>query len=391
AMLSNYSSEDRHFDDGRLSRLLRSKLTRERSLATIATMVERKRLGGVVVDFENIPDDLVPDLVRFLKELHAVLAPMGATLGQAVGADDDLAAIRCYAAIDDRVYLMLYDEHYGTSNPGPVASQQWYLARTRRLLGVVPPEKAILAVGAYGYDWNDGDGRTGSEMTFQDVMAVARDHHAALRFDRESLNPYMKWTEPDSTDHVVWYLDGVSAYDQMTATSSLGVAGHAVWRLGSEDPSLWRVLGRTGIDQPASALASIPFAGYDDEFKGTGEILRLDSAPDTGVRAVTMDSASRYVVAESVTTVPAPWVIRRTGESAHRVALTFDDGPDGRWTPAVLDTLRYYHAPATTLTPTIGARRTRRRLCTMSSRSARVGMSCFCTTAAACGARPSRR
>ncbi len=347
AMLSNYSSENRHFDDGRLGKLLRSKLARERSLAMIANMVERRGLGGVVVDFENIPDALVPDLVRYLKELHAVLAPMGATLGQAVGADDDIAAIRRYAEVDDRVYLMLYDEHYGTSDPGPVASQQWYLARTNRLLGVVPPEKAILAVGAYGYDWNDGDGKTGSEMTFQDVMAAARDHHAALRFDREAMNPYLEWTEPDSTDHVVWYLDGVTAYDQMKATSSLGVAGHAVWRLGSEDPSLWRVLGRTGLDQPASALASIPFAGYDVEFKGNGEILRLDTAPDTGVRSVTLDTASTYVVAESISTVPAPWVIRRTGASPHRVALTFDDGPDGRWTPSVLDTLRHYHAPAT--------------------------------------------
>ena len=31
----------------------------------------------------------------------------------------------------------------------------------------------------------------------------------------------------------------------------------------------------------------------------------------------------------------------------HRVALTFDDGPDGKWTPMILDTLRVYHAPAT--------------------------------------------
>src|SRR4029078_13639578 len=32
---------------------------------------------------------------------------------------------------------------------------------------------------------------------------------------------------------------------------------------------------------------------------------------------------------------------------ARRVALTFDDGPDPRWTPKIADTLRAAHVPAT--------------------------------------------
>jgi cellulose synthase/poly-beta-1,6-N-acetylglucosamine synthase-like glycosyltransferase/peptidoglycan/xylan/chitin deacetylase (PgdA/CDA1 family) len=42
-----------------------------------------------------------------------------------------------------------------------------------------------------------------------------------------------------------------------------------------------------------------------------------------------------------------PYTVRRSGNLAHRVALTFDDGPDSRWTPRILDTLRVRHAPAT--------------------------------------------
>ena len=58
---------------------------------------------------------------------------------------------------------------------------------------------------------------------------------------------YVTWSDPDSTDHVVWYLDGVTAYNQIAAGRRLGVAGHALWRLGAEDPSLWQVLGRGGL------------------------------------------------------------------------------------------------------------------------------------------------
>jgi cellulose synthase/poly-beta-1,6-N-acetylglucosamine synthase-like glycosyltransferase/peptidoglycan/xylan/chitin deacetylase (PgdA/CDA1 family) len=40
-------------------------------------------------------------------------------------------------------------------------------------------------------------------------------------------------------------------------------------------------------------------------------------------------------------------VIQRTGDKPGRLALTFDDGPDPRWTPAILDILRQENVPAT--------------------------------------------
>lgn len=346
AMLSNFSSQDRRFDAASLRRFLGSRATRAKAVAGAVSLVREHKMGGIVVDFENVPDDLGPALTTFLHELHDALAPIGATLGQAVGADDNMSLIRDYARVDDRVYLMLYDEHYDTSNPGPVASQAWYARKLRLMLSVVPPKKAVLALGAYGYDWNDGGGRnSGTEMTFQDVMDAARDHAAPVRFDSLSLTPYLTWTEPDSTDHVVWFLDGVTAWNEVQASRSLGVAGHAVWRLGSEDPSIWEFLGRDGA-RPAS-LAVIPRGGYDVEFTGDGEILRVDAMPDTGARVLRVDSSTQRIVAERFTVLPSNWVVRRMGASPHRVALTFDDGPDGRWTPAILDTLEAHHVPAT--------------------------------------------
>ncbi|MEP7380341.1 MAG: glycosyltransferase [Gemmatimonadota bacterium] len=346
AMLSNFSSQDRRFDEGSLRRFLLSKQTRASAIARMTALVTHRGLGGIVVDFENVPDDLGPSLTSFLQQLHDALTPMGASLGQAVGADDNLALIQRYATVDDRVYLMLYDEHYDRSAPGPVASQGWYEAKLRLLLSVVPPAKAVLALGAYGYDWNDAGPRNSAiEMTFQDVMAAARDHSAHVAFDPQSLTPYLAWTEADSTDHVVWYLDGVTAWNEVVASRALGVAGHAVWRLGSEDPSIWQFLGQDRAQ--ATALTVMPRGGYDVEFRGEGEILRVDAMPDTGIRVLRVDSATQRIVAESLAVLPSNWVVRRMGASAHRVALTFDDGPDGRWTPDILDTLTARQVPAT--------------------------------------------
>ena len=366
-MVSNFDRSRGRFDAARLRRLVTSPESMQRVSVAVIAAVRQYQLGGVAIDFEEIPDDLQPDVVRFLNVLRAVLdgAPPRSTgppphptrrplLVQAVGDETSPADLRAYSAATDYTVLMLYDEHYPTGEAGPIASQPWYDARADRALATVPRDKLILAVGAYGYDWNDGGTTTAAEvLTFQEVMTAARRNGRLPQFDRVSGNPYLTWTDPDSTDHAVWYLDGVTAYNEIAAGRRRGVAGHAIWRLGAEDPSLWRVLRRPGTEGIAAALTTIP-AGYDVEFDGLGELLTISARPTVGQRSVTIDSTSGLITDQHMGVIPTPYIVKRAGSDSTRdqsrpkkVALTFDDGPDGSWTPAILDTLVAHHAPAT--------------------------------------------
>jgi hypothetical protein len=242
----------------------------------------------------------------------------------------------------DEVFAMLFDEHYSGGDPGPIASQQFYTDRARALAAIVPPRKLVLMIGAYGYDWNDRQGKIAAdEATFQDVVRVLRDSGAVMRMDRTTLNPVVTFQSPDSTDHEIWFLDGITAYNELRVAQSLGVAGVAFWRLGSEDPSIWRVLDDDGHLLAADSLAtSLP--GYDPELDGVGEILRIRAAPVAGARVIRVDSTSKLIVGERFASYPTPFIVQRFGSQEvhpHWVALTFDDGPDATWTPAILDTL----------------------------------------------------
>ena len=44
-----------------------------------------------------------------------------------------------------------------------------------------------------------------------------------------------------SLRHDVWFLDAVTALNHMRAAQTLGIQTFALWRLGGEDRSLWRV------------------------------------------------------------------------------------------------------------------------------------------------------
>jgi cellulose synthase/poly-beta-1,6-N-acetylglucosamine synthase-like glycosyltransferase/peptidoglycan/xylan/chitin deacetylase (PgdA/CDA1 family)/spore germination protein YaaH len=346
-MVGNFDSQTRSFDGARLRRLLSSPASRANVVRELANTVDQYGLAGVTLDFEEIPPDLDHALASFATELEASMHARGAIVSQALSTDMDSTAVRAYAAANDRLFLMLYDEHFRGSDPGPVASQDWYVAHARQLLRFVPAEKAILAIGGYGYDWNDGDSASsGSEMTFQDVMTEARRHRLRIQFDSTALNPFVTWTEPDSTDHLVWFLDAVTAYNEIDAARTMAVAGEAIWRLGSEDPGIWQVLRRDAAFPSANDVQEIP-PGYDVQFDGEGEILHLAATPTRGLRTVRVNPITGLIDSEQLSQYPSPYVIERAGSSAHRVALTFDDGPDSRWTPAILDTLASRHAPAT--------------------------------------------
>jgi hypothetical protein len=222
------------------------------------------------------------------------------------------------------------------------------VAEAQRLLRYVPAQQAIFTIGGYGYDWNDAT-PAAETYTFQEALRKGRENSSShMGFDRASLNPYMTWTDPDSTDHLLWYLDAATGYNQVRVGRLLGAAGYAMWRLGDEDPAFWKVVQTDNVADAAAAMLDIP-AGYIPEFTGdsNGELLTIVTTPRAGARTVATDTIMGNIVGERIDTYPSPYVIFKYGDAAHKVALTFDDGPDGRWTPSLLDTLRARHALAT--------------------------------------------
>ncbi|MGH7620659.1 MAG: polysaccharide deacetylase family protein, partial [Gemmatimonadaceae bacterium] len=339
-MLSNYDSSTQEFDPARLRALVSSPEHRAVVIARLSQAVSAYGLGGVTVDFEEIPTNLERDVRTFVAELGGAVHALGGVVSQALAAEIEPRELSADAAVNDRVILMLYDEHSGPRDAGPIASQSWYDATARRAAEIIAPNKLILAVGGYGYDWNDGSPNgPGDEQTFQDVMRLAHQRAARVLFDTASLNPYVVYSDPDSTDHLIWFLDAVTAYNELLTARAIGAAGSAVWRLGSEDPSVWSVLGRRSTLPPPDTLRSVA-PSYDVEFRGTGELLRVDDRPARGTRAIRVDPRTGVIVDEQVTREPLPYIVARTGNEPGRVALTFDDGPDPTWTPLILDTLR---------------------------------------------------
>jgi cellulose synthase/poly-beta-1,6-N-acetylglucosamine synthase-like glycosyltransferase/peptidoglycan/xylan/chitin deacetylase (PgdA/CDA1 family) len=280
-----------------------------------------------------------------MRELHEAFQPRGLVVAQAVPFDDSDWDYRTYAALSDYLILMGYDEHWESSAPGSIAGEAWFERTLEQRMSELDPAKTIVAVGNYGYDWSDRETEA-TEVTFQEAVLSARDSDAQIKFDRATRNPYFSYEEEDGSRHTVWFLDAVSAYNQMLAAGKYHPAGVALWRLGSEDPSLWSVFGSKADAGSTDGLHTIRY-GYDVDFDGMGEILQVVAEPRDGAREFALDDDSRQIEDEKYTATPSSYVVRRAGYRPGLVALTFDDGPDPTWTPRVLDILKQEQVPAT--------------------------------------------
>ena len=341
-MLQN--ATDGKWDGPGLARLLADPAKRQARLDSLVAFIAANSLQGLVVDFEEVPAEAHADLLAFLHEMRVAFKPHGWVVAIAVPFDDSDWNYRRYAETTDYQILMAYDEHFEEGEAGPIASQGWFVDNLTRRMKELDPEHTIVAIGNYGYDWSDQHAT--QDMTFQETVLAARDSEVPITFDQQTLNPHFAFNEDDGSTHQVWFLDAVTAFNQIRAADVFRPAGYALWRLGSEDPSIWSVLGRSyGAAAPDALKVIVP--GSDIDFEGEGEILKIAAEPASGSRSFDMDASHPIITSETFTQIPSSYVIRRSGAVPGKVALTFDDGPSDEWTPKILDILKAKGVKAT--------------------------------------------
>ncbi|MDB5691004.1 MAG: polysaccharide deacetylase, partial [Alphaproteobacteria bacterium] len=335
--------DDSTWDGPDLAALLHEPAARARLIAQVSGLVAARHGGGVVFDFEDLPPTAQPDYKRFLIEVRRAFAPRGLSVGVTVPVADSGWNLADYGRVADKVYLMLYDEHWSTGDPGPVASQTWFVQRMVEAVRAIGPDKAVAAIANYGFDW--AKGRTTESQAIEEAWLSAHDSEAQIRFDPVSGNQTFDYDDENGTTHHVWMADAATAWNQLRAARLEGVSGVALWRLGMEDPGVWADLAAFGPRKPVPDLTLLRSTKNTD-VQGSGEILRIAATPTDGSRAVAAD-AKGLIRGETYKVLPTPYVVRRTGFRPGLVALTFDDGPDADWTPKILDILKQKNVPAT--------------------------------------------
>ena len=328
---------------------------------------------GLVINFQEIPGEAQTGYMALLAALYQDFQERKLKLYVNTPVGNDDLDLKYMADHSDGLLLMNYEQHLIGTDPGPIAAQDWFVDNLKTALKVVPKEKIICSLGSYGYDWTMSlppaepkhRGKPAKpfvpkvlnteEMSTQDAWQAAEDADAQIELDPDSLNAHFAYDDDGAQPvvrHQVWFLDAVTVLNEMRAARALGIQTIALWRLGSEDNSLWKIWDTPIHAEPVKDLAQVE-PGYDVHTEGDGDILRITSKMQTGKRVVTMEdddsvlAGYRSITAETMSSYPLSYTVEQTGYHANEVALSFDDGPDPVWTPKILKILKQYNVVGT--------------------------------------------
>ncbi|MHB1700122.1 MAG: glycosyltransferase [Acidobacteriaceae bacterium] len=325
-------------------------------------LVADSRYRGLSLDFEDIPASAQPAYRNLIGTLYADLHSRNLRLYINVPVDDDDFDLSFMAAHSDGLMVMNYDQHQTDSVPGPIAAQDWFISNLKQVMKLVPKEKIICSIGNYGYDWtmplpaDAGSKRrrpltakelkleqtpiSADDVSPQEAWQIAMDTDSQVELEPKSLNAHFAYDDMDAKQrHQIWFLDATTALNQMRAARLLGIQTFALWRLGSEDSSMWSIWDKPVTSDPEKALAIVQ-PGQDVDTEGDGDVLRITRKPQPGHRSIEMDDDDQFIVNETMDSYPLSYTVEQYGYHPKEVALSFDDGPDPVWTPKILDILK---------------------------------------------------
>jgi spore germination protein YaaH len=278
-------------------RILTDEETSKRALAEIVDYVVGETYDGFDLDLEGVRPDDRAAYTAFVARLGAALRDRGKVLALAIpaktadtttgwGGAFDYAALGDHA---DLITIMAY-EYYGSwGEPGPIAPYDWVEQVAAFATSQIPPEKVLLGLAFYGFDWNTTSGGA-RYLGYPEATALSERYGVPIVLDPTTRSEMFRYRAPGGEgpplpvappapkhemthrqpppcpiaepspaatptprptpvpaaiqDHEVWLEGSASAASRLSLADRYQTGGVATWRLGHEDPPTWEVVER---------------------------------------------------------------------------------------------------------------------------------------------------
>ena len=237
------------FDGEIAQRILATPESRATHIETLVQLVVDKGYDGLDLDWELVRVADRDRFSAFVEDLAAALHEEDRLSSIAVFAKESEPGTwptqkaedyaRLGAAVDE-FKVMTYSYSGGWSDPGPQTPLAWAGRALAFAASQVPPEKVLMGVPFYGFDWH---GEATTAMHWRDASAKLEElGKAASRHDASQEATFRY--ERDGVTHTVFFQDrkAIAAKLDLLATKHAELAGIAIWQMYGEDPGFWDVI-----------------------------------------------------------------------------------------------------------------------------------------------------
>jgi spore germination protein YaaH len=225
-------------------RTIRSLAANAQLLAATARVIAEHAASmtysGLVMDFESLePTDLAAQVTVIRAIAEAARARGVSQIAVAIPAMDTSGyPIRPLLDAADYVIVMLYDQHWTGSDPGPISDPAWVKGALASRIAEGGAGRIVAGLPTYAYRWRRG--QPTEILGYREAAAIARKEGVPLKRDKATATLRAK----RGTAWDMWVTDATLMQRLIRDARTAGVYRFALWRLGQEDPAIWRVLAR---------------------------------------------------------------------------------------------------------------------------------------------------
>lgn len=213
-------------------------------IANVLFMVNSKGLDGVNLDFEYVgtPTKEVRDgFTRMIQNLRLEMKRQYPNLSLTLDTYVSEAAIPRLIDLEalestvDAFIIMDYDFHTPRGGPGPIAPMEGggysTIGFLQSYFEKVSPEKLVLAVAYYGYDWTNPPSSSAKVLPYAELAAMSKNH--TIQWDDAAQSPFYTYTDPTSGQKRIVYFENPRSlgvkYDYVNRKNMRGIG---IWALG---------------------------------------------------------------------------------------------------------------------------------------------------------------
>jgi spore germination protein YaaH len=209
-----------------------------RSSAAIAERARQDGYRGLVIDFEGMAaaDTALTRAVVSSVASAARARGVGPIVVALPASDTAGYPARLFDRSADLLLVMLYDQHWSTSPPGAIAAPDWVRRTLATRVAESGASRLVAALPLYGYQWRRGS--AAATIGYDDAVRLAAEAGTSLERDPATLTLHAARAGIDGWE--LWVSDAVLLDALRREAAEQGVRRVAYWRMGLEDPALWR-------------------------------------------------------------------------------------------------------------------------------------------------------